>query len=464
MKILLCLVIGYALVAGTEISQAARATGPLRVSVDNSRYFADPAGKIVYLTGLHTWANLQDQGAMDPPQKFNYARYLDDLRRYNHNFIRMWAWEQARWAPWADGKAGNPSDWYIEPNPYARTGPGNALDGKPKFDLEKFNEEYFTRLRDRVRKAGDQGIYVSIMLFQGWSSNKGWLGGKPWEGHPFHLGNNIQEFNGNPQGNDGPQLDLASVRNYQAKYIRKVIDTVNDLDNVLYEVTNEGGNQDWDWWVVKTVHEYEKGKPKRHPVGLTAHGSEGNDQMLASQSDWFSPGSKDWPDLKSEPREADGKKPSLVDTDHVWGVGGSPQWVWKVFMRGHNVIFMDPYDDPQWKPILAREGVAVADLEGTRQALGQTRAFSARMNLARAYPARDISSTGYCLAGPDECLVYQPKAADSFTVKLPEGTYRYEWMEPANGSSAKGGELKSTGTAISFHAPFPGEAVLYLKR
>jgi hypothetical protein len=41
-------------------------------------------------------------------------------------------------------------------------------------------------------------------------------------------------------------LDLASVREYQAKYIRKVIDTVNDVDNVLYEVANEGGYKDWD--------------------------------------------------------------------------------------------------------------------------------------------------------------------------------------------------------------------------
>ncbi len=465
MKTSFYLVIVGAFLAGSAFSSAAPARGPLRVSAENPRYFADPAGKVVYLTGLHTWANLQDQGAVDPPPKFDYEKYLETLGRYNHNFIRLWAWEQARWAPWADGKDGNPSDWFVEPNPYSRPGPGKALDGKPKFDLEKFDEGYFARLRDRVRKAGEQGIYVSIMLFQGWSSAKGWLGGKPWEGHPYHPKNNIQGFSGNPHGDGGPGLDLGPVRYYQAKYIRKVIDTVNDLDNVLYEVTNEGGYKDWDWWVVKTVHEYEKQKAKQHPVGLTAHGSESNDEMLASAADWFSPGSKDWPDLKSEPREANGKKPSLVDTDHVWGVGGSPQWVWKTFMRGHNVIFMDSYDDAEWKAILAREGVAVADLEGTRRAMGQTRAFSVRMNLGSAHPAGDLASTGYCLADPGvEYLVYQPKAGESFTVKLPEGSFRYEWMDPTKGTAAGSGEIKSAGAAISFRAPSAGEAVLYLKR
>jgi hypothetical protein len=465
MRMLRHLLAAFTIVIVTNSSTAAPASGPLRVSAENPRYFADPAGKIVYVTGLHTWSNLQDQGATDPPPKFDYAKYLENLRRYNHNFIRLWAWEQARWAPWSDGKDGNPKDWFIEPNPYNRTGADQALDGKPKFDLEKFNDAYFSRLRERVRQAGDQGIYVSIMLFQGWSSAKGWIAGKPWDGHPYNPKNNIQAFNGNPHGNSGPALDSPAVRDYQAKYIRKVIDTVNDLDNFLYEVTNEGGYKDWDWWVVETVQAYEKQKPKQHPVGLTAHGSESNDEMLASRADWFSPGSKDWPDLNTDPRAAGSKKPSLVDTDHVWGVGGSPQWVWKTFLRGHNVLFMDPYDDPQWKPILAREGVSVADLEGTRRTMGQTKSFSDRINLAKTQPSADIASTGYCLANPGvEYLVYQPKAGEPFTVKLPAGTYRSEWFDPARGKSVASGEATSTGGAVPFHAQFAGEAILYLKR
>ena len=122
----------------------------------------------------------------------------------NHNVIRLWAWEQARWAPWSDGKGQNPTDWFIGPNPYARTGPGKALDGKPKFDLEKWDDAYFDRLRTRVRQAGERGIYVSVMLFQGWSSAKGWLGGTPWRGHPYHPDNNVQGFNGNTDGRQRP--------------------------------------------------------------------------------------------------------------------------------------------------------------------------------------------------------------------------------------------------------------------
>jgi hypothetical protein len=37
-------------------------------------------------------------------------------------------------------------------------------DEKPKFDLTRFNPEYFDRLRARIKAAGDRGIYVCLDL------------------------------------------------------------------------------------------------------------------------------------------------------------------------------------------------------------------------------------------------------------------------------------------------------------
>ncbi len=333
----------------------------------NPRYFTDGSGKAVYLTGAHTWANLQDQGRTDPPPQFDFDRYLDFLDEHHHNLFRLWAWEQARWAPWSDGKGPDPTDWFIEPNLYLRSGPGTARDGKPKFDLAKFNPAYFDRMRTRVQKAGDRGIYVSVMLFQGWSSFKKPTEGQPWLGHPYHPDNNIQQLNGNSTSDTGPDLNDPKVRELQAAYVRKVIDTVGDLDNVLYEVINEGGNKDWDWWVVRTVQDYEKTKAKQHPVGLTGNGTEKNAEMLASPADWISPGSQQWRDLTTNPRQAPATKVSILDTDHVFGVGGDQKWVWKAFLRGHNVLFMDPYGDPEWVGVLEGQKLGVRDPEPVRR-------------------------------------------------------------------------------------------------
>jgi hypothetical protein len=240
------------------------------------------------------------------------------------------------------------------------------------------------------------------------------------------------------------------------------VDTVNDLDNVLYEVTNEGGNKEWDWFVVDTVHHYEKTKPKQHPVGITGHGSEGNDTMLSSPADWFSPGSNDWPDLKTDPRAVDGKKVSLLDTDHVFGVGGDEKWVWKGFMRGHNVIFMDPYGHEEWE--FTEQGTAKEALDSARRAMGLTRSCATRMDLAATTPRNDLSSTRYCLANPGkEYLVYLPEGGEA-TVDLSaaKGPLSVEWMHPVTGKITKG-ETVEGGAKRTLRSPLQGDAALYLR-
>jgi hypothetical protein len=233
-----------------------------------------------------------------------------------------------------------------------------------------------------------------------------------------------------------------------------VVDTVNDLDNVLYEVINEGGEKKWNWWVIDTVHKYERTKPKQHPVGNTGHGAERLPTLLPSPAEWLSPGRADGFD-ESVPAWNE-KKVSLLDTDHIWGAGGNAPWVWKSLTRGHNPIFMDCYDgsvlgeDRGWEPV--------------RAALGHARRLAERVNLAAMTPRNDLASTGYCLADPGrEYVVHHAKGGDGFSVELKSGTYRYEWLNPATGEDAGSGQIRADGGGQQFKAPFEGDAVLYLK-
>jgi hypothetical protein len=75
---------------------------------------------------------------------------------------------------------------HATPVAWQSTVPGKALDGKPKFDLMKFEPVYFQRLRSRVEAARDRGIYVSIMLFGGYQEAD-----PNWTGNPLHRDNNI---------------------------------------------------------------------------------------------------------------------------------------------------------------------------------------------------------------------------------------------------------------------------------
>jgi hypothetical protein len=450
--------------AQTKPPARGRATGPLKVHPANPRYFADASGKAILLTGSHTWPSLVDMGKSDPPEPFDFKAYLDLLEKNGHNFIRLWAWDSVTWDTRANRSLGKDFVHFCAPLPWERSGPGHALDGKPKFDLTKFNPAYFERLRQRVQAAGDRGMYVSVMLFEGWGLYHGNRGraapaGWAWRGHPFHKDNNVNGANADADG-DGVtgevhRLGNSTVNDLQTAYIKKVIDTVNDLDNVLYEVINEGGEKEWDWWVVKTIHDYEKSKPKQHAVGITGHGAEKVASMLASPAEWISPGRNDG--YGDDPPAWDGKKVSLLDTDHIWGVGGNVAWVWKAFTRGHNPIFMDPYDgavlgppnNPQWEPL--------------RRNMGYVRQFAERMDLAAATPHDGLASTKYCLANPGkEYLVFLPDGGKaSVDLSAGKGEFRAEWFNPADGKSVAGDNLQG-GEQRELSAPFEGSAILYL--
>ncbi len=172
--------------------QAEPTNGPLRICPDNPRYFADADGNAILLVGSHVWYNLVDMGAQDPPKQFDYEAYLDWMGKYNHNFMRMWAWEMVKWDTQGNNATfrNDNTEFHVNPHPWQRTGTGNALDGKPKFDLTKFEPEYFQRLTDRIDLSRKRGIYVSVMLFEGWAMQRV---ENVWKSHPFNPENNPRD-------------------------------------------------------------------------------------------------------------------------------------------------------------------------------------------------------------------------------------------------------------------------------
>ena len=488
------------------------APGPLVVSRANPRYFTvapghPGSGRAVYLTGSHIWNNLHDgmgpgAACVEPAEAFDYPRYLAFLKEHGHNFIRQWRWEQFK-----SQAAGGSFHLCMTPQPWLRTGPGTAKDGKPKFDLSRFDPAYFDRLRQRVVAAGSEGIYVSVMLFDGWALH---LSPAPdnVEGHPFFAANNVNGV-GITSIVDYQVLPLnPRVQTLEAAYIQRVVDALHDLPNVLYEVANEssgGGTVDsnfakmvgltqvpdwgnstaWQYWVIDVVKEYERQKRYApHPIGITMQfpvtdQTKVNDPLFGSRADWISPGYDDsiftggrfpmapgappshW---YADPPAADGRKVVITDTDHYAPGKGDPLWAWKSFVRGHQPILMD---------FGLIGGVNPADpgytaFEPARLAMGDTRRYAERMNLIAMVPRNDLASTGYALANPgSEYLVLQPGAsADAFTVTLAPGTYTVEWFSVTTRETRPGPKtaIQRDGR-VSFTSPFgAGPAVLYLKQ
>jgi hypothetical protein len=447
--------------------------GPLRVSPINRRYFTDDDGKAIYLTGSHTWANLVDI-QLEGDQPFDYQGYLDFMVANGHNFMRMWTWDHTEMAPWTTSKL------YFDPMPFARTGPGAALDGKPRFDLSRWNEDYFTRLRSRVMQAGERGIYVSVMLFEAWCLRWAYTESNPWLTHPYNAENNVNGVAGThgPRGQAGVYtLDDPEVTRYQKAYVRKVIDTVNDLDNVLFEIINETMDDDrgvrWHNHMVDYVHEYERSMPKQHPVGMTSDGGPRyNPILLASNADWVSPSNRPGEDYRYDPPAADGTKVMLADTDHIWGTGGTYQWAWKCFLRGHNPIFMDPWGPlPSWQDDARRaydRGLLMTrnfhDWGLLRANMGHTRRFAMELPLDSMLPLNDLASSRFCLAWPGHAyLVYTPQDAQvSVDLSAAPGLLSVEWFSPRTAEHAVAAPVRG-GQHYSFVSPLGLDAVLCLR-
>ncbi len=446
-----------------------KTNGPLNLCPENPRYFADASGKAVYLTGSHVWQSGKDLAKCEPPTKFDYDGYLDLLEESGHNFMRMWTWELTRYT--YDG-----ADTWSAPHPWRRTGPGVARDGKPRFDLMQFDDTWFDRLRRRVEVAADRGIYVSIMLFEGHGLHASL---EPWclHGHPLFRDNNINDLDGDPQ-DTGRMLDTHTLTHptitaLQETYVQRIVDTVNDLDNVLYEISNETGAYStlWQYHLIDFIHDLERSMSCQHPVGMTyqfaGHDKGTNQALFDSPADWISPNPEGG--YRADPPVADGTKVIVNDTDHLWGLGCDDRWVWKSFTRGHNPILMDPVEPfpgidqhPSWGTINQPDHELWPPL---RRQLGDARRYALRMDLRRTVPRGDLVSTGYCLADPGQAyLAYLPEGGQvTIDLRDTKGAFQLEWFDTM-AHCVVGQNSVEAGRSQRLTSPCAGESALFLFR
>ena len=424
----------------------AKAAGPLSVRSSNPRFFVDSNGKAVYLSGVHLNNDLVDRS---DKTVLDFTSYLNFLQQYEHNFVRLWAWEQAAWTNESTAKI------TFDPLPYQRKGPGTALDGGRKFDLNRFNQAYFDRLRSRVVEAGQRGIYVSVMLFQGFSSQRKNIGGgNPWAGHPFNVSNNINGINGDPSGNDNGEevhsLTVPAITSLQEAYVRKVVDTLNDLDNVLYEISGDApsSSRQWQYYMINYLKRYQATKPKQHPVGMSYLYLGSADDLLTSPADWIL-----LPGTDTNPPLAAGSKVIFSDMDpKLLGSGTSYPMVWKSFMRGFNPIYLESgLTNPSGD-------------ENVRDSMGYTLKYSQLVDLSSMSPSSESCSSGYCLINPGrEYLVYLPTGGTvRVDLSAASGSFVASWFSPLTGRTTSGGTV-SAGIPILFTSPIDGDAVLYLQ-
>ncbi len=235
---------------------AAVPAGRLEICPRHPYYFRD-GDRHVVLVGVSDralfsiWEN--DKG-------FSWRKYLDDLAAHHLNYVRqdVLSWGKL-WVP-----VDYPAQFSSPARPFARTGPGMAVDGKPKFDLARFDQSYFDqRLKPFLREAAKRGIYVELTLFEGFHS-------RDFAESLYAETNNVNRLSLQPREiTSDAALDNSRLMAIQHAYVDKVLAETAEFGNVIFEIANETGGARWVAHLIDYIHHH-----PNHPDRLVSAGEQ----------------------------------------------------------------------------------------------------------------------------------------------------------------------------------------------
>src|SRR3984957_19927522 len=159
---------------------------------------------------------------------FDYVAYLDALKAHGLNYTRIWPGALLEMVGefTKDNTMGPRPDRTIVP--WLRSHEPGYVYGGNKFDLDKWNPEFFARLKDFIVKAGERGIVVEICFFNSEYTHR-------WPLSPLYYENNVQGV-GKCDFKDAQTLKYLDLVHRQSEYVSKITQEVNGYDNVILEI------------------------------------------------------------------------------------------------------------------------------------------------------------------------------------------------------------------------------------
>jgi hypothetical protein len=255
--LMLC-AIGSPFAGPGRATQDRRPREPIALHPDNPHYFhwrGRPA--ILITSGEHYGAVIN----LD----FDYKKYLDTLAADGMTYTRVFsgayvepegAFNIAR-----NTLAPRPGRYVA---PWSRSAQPGYANGGNKFDLSRWDEAYFSRLKDFVGYAATKNVIVELTLFCPMYDEP------QWKLSPMNAANNVNGL-GAIARTDVYTLDRnGGLLAVQVALTRKVVAELNGFDNLFFEICNEpyfgGVTMPWQHHIADVIVETERALPAKHLI------------------------------------------------------------------------------------------------------------------------------------------------------------------------------------------------------
>lgn len=245
-----------ALAAGGE--RQAAPTAPISLHPENPRYFLWRGRPALLITsGEHYGAVLN--------RDFDYRKYLDTLAADGLNYTRVFSGAyvepQGAFKIERNTLAPRPGAFLA---PWRRSNQPGHPDGGNKFDLSRWDDEYFTRLKSVVAYAESRGVIVELSLFCPMYE------AAQWSLSPMNAANNVNGV-GAVGRNDVYTLDKdPALLAVQEALTRKLVTELNAFPNLFYEIANEpyfgGISMAWQHRIADVIVQTERTLPATHLI------------------------------------------------------------------------------------------------------------------------------------------------------------------------------------------------------
>jgi len=444
---------------------------PIRLHPSNPHYFLFENKPTILITSAEHYGAVVN---LD----FDYAVYLDKLKAYGLNYTRIYP-----------GFLFEPVGKFIKGNtlgprpaslivPWARSStPGYMLGGN-RFDLDRWDARYFSRLKDFVAKAAERGIVVEICFYNAQYTDT-------WPISPLYHENNIQGV-GKCELEDAQTLKFPDLVRREEDYVRKIVVEVNSFDNVILEICDEPfltGTPialagEWIGRMVEVIKAAESKLPKRHLIAQQVEGPVGGPcdfsahpdvPLIVAQYLWEA-SAEQMGGLKAlDLLYARNKPIELNETNYypVWyrgdKAGASRVEAWEFIVGGGagfnhlNGLYTveNPAGNSPENALILR---ALRSLKNFMNSFDFLKMRPDKSFLVSGFPAdaftRGMSERGqqYALylhhstGGKGSAYTVKPGAyKESLVLNLPVGDYSVDWVEPASGSVIRTEPLKHAG-------------------